>query len=273
MLKWSGVDRDLEMLSEMFTYLAHTFPDGGSRLQKDDTGRPSGITIGTTEIGYAFASQDHIVSLHVIKNMPKGTIMTLKDALLAGELTEAKRTPAMKQLVTSWLGNREDPSYWKYFYLTEPDSILQFRHSALPAIQDQVDQGNVVLPHRWQPIPHESDVRGTDKARRRFLFEEDFPEIIDLDPSGNQHDACCDEHAGPEAKPGGWPNYPRCDPEKFWYACGFHKKLINTDTRHERLKNYNLIRIKSGTGIVTIAGSEHARRCHPKKNAVCRLPT
>ena len=54
--------------------------------------------------------------------------MTLKEALLAGEVPKSERTPAMTQLVTMWLGSKVDSSYWKYsFYLTEPDTILQFR--------------------------------------------------------------------------------------------------------------------------------------------------
>jgi len=72
-------------------------------------------------------------------------------------------------------------------------SFSDATRSALPAIRDQLDQGNVVLPHKWQPIPHESDVPGADKTKDRFLFEDDFPEVIDLDPSSNQHGACCDE--------------------------------------------------------------------------------
>lgn len=224
--------------------------------------------LGHMEVGYAIASKAYTKTSFLIKNMPRGTVMTLRDAFLHSMEPEAERTPDMKQNMTAWLGDTQDPSYWQYVYLTEPDTLLTFRPSSLPAIKAEIDKGNVVLPHRFQPVPHESDVRGMNNTDL-FLHEEEFPEVIDLDPIRN-HDACCDENKGKGFKPGHPPFYEWCGARKFWYNCGFYKENRKQEDKHRRIKPYKLMRVKGGTEVTTIAGSEHARRCHPKKKGVCR---
>jgi hypothetical protein len=151
----------------------------------------------------------------------------------------------------------------------QPDSILQTRPGALPALKAEIDKGNVLLPHRWQPIPHESDVRGLDKGAAQFLWEEEFEEVLELDPIRN-HDACCDENKGKEFKPGMPPYHAWCGKTRFWYTCGFLKHNREDPQKHARLKGYKFMRIVGGMEITTIAGNEHARRCIPRKEGVCR---
>ena len=108
-----------------------------------------------------------------------------------------------------------------------------------------------------------------DRERGTFLLEEDFPEVVELDPNNN-HDACCDEAKGPAFRPGLPPYHPKCGKGLFWYSCGFLKWNRKDPERHARLRHYQLMRLLGGTGITSIAGNEHARRCAPRKNSVCR---
>ncbi|CAB9518881.1 expressed unknown protein [Seminavis robusta] len=224
--------------------------------------------IGHMEVGFAVASPDYARTKVQKKNMPKATLLGLKDAFEYSEIAGSNRTTAMTKNMTAWLGNKKDPSYWKYVYLTEPDTILQARPTALPQIKVELDKGSVLLPHRLQPIPHESDVRGMEKENL-YVSEREFPEVIGLDPN-NGNDVCCDEHAGADFKPGLPPYHAKC--KSFWYQCGFGRKMQDKENRHVRLKPYKFIRLLGGTGIVSLAGSEHGRRCIPRKDSICRPP-
>ena len=100
-------------------------------------------------------------------------------------------------------------------------------------IKAEVDRGNVLLPHRLQPIPHESDVRDMDPENGLFLLEEEFPQVEELDPIHN-HDACCDQGKR-TLKPGLPPFHEKCGRGKFWYACGFLKQNRDDEQKHARL--------------------------------------
>lgn len=254
------VPGDIPMVTDAFRYLSEQLgpkTEPGVEITK----------VGHLEVGYAFANRVYIKTVLMPKNMPRGTVMTLRDAMLYSSQSEDTRTEDMKQNITAWLGDtRQD---WNYVYLSEPDTILQTRPRALPKIKAEIDKGNVMLPHRWQPIPHESDVKGMSHERGKFLLEDEFPEVVELDPI-DSHDACCDEAKGPYFKPGMPPYQPLCGPRKFWYACGFEKMNLDLPDKHTRLKDYKLMRILGGMELTTIAGNEHARRCIIKKNSVCR---
>ncbi|CAB9518882.1 expressed unknown protein [Seminavis robusta] len=225
--------------------------------------------IGHMEVGIAFGSSEHAKTKHESQNMPRATLLGLRDSFRYSEMTEGKRTNEMTSNMTAWLGNQRKPSFWQYVYLTEPDTILQARPSALPQLRAEVDMGSVLLPHRLQPIPHESDLRGMDREDL-YVAEHDFPKVIGLDP--NHHgDACCDEYIGKESRPGTLPHHRECK-KQFWYQCGFGKKELEMENRHARLKPYKFIRLLGGTGIVSLAGSEHGRMCIPRKNGICRPP-
>jgi hypothetical protein len=258
------VDSDVPIVQDAFRYLGNVVDQ--NPLKRDIH------RIGHMEVGYAFASAAYIKTRVMMKNMPRATVMTLRDALNYSLVPEQDRTEEMAQNMTAWLGDTQDASYWEYFYLTEPDTILQTRPEALSAIKAEIDNGGVVLPHRWQPIPHESDVRGMDPKRGIFLLEDEFPEVLELDP---KFDACCDENAGQNFKPGKPPFYKLCNDKRalFWYSCGFHPKNRDDPNRHERLSPYKLMRITGGTEVVTLVGSEHGRRCIPKKEGSCGAPS
>ncbi|CAB9509380.1 expressed unknown protein [Seminavis robusta] len=250
---------DVPMIKHAFRYVLDAVEPSNKKAGDDIT------KIGHMEVGYAFASTAFTKTNFMPKNMPRATLMTLRDAMKYTEVPENDRSLGMAQNITAWLGTTQNPSYWQYIYLTEPDSILQTRQSSLKAIKAQVDMGAVVLPHRWQNLPHESDVRGMSPRKGKFLTEENFPEVLELNPT----DVCCDENAGRDYKPGVPPYYEKCNTGPFWYLCGFDRRNRNDPNRHDRITKYGLIRFTQGSGIATIAGSNHGRRCFPKKGGVC----
>jgi hypothetical protein len=212
------------------------------------------LRIGHTEVGFVRAVTN-VTTRYVKVNMPKAAIEGLQQAFKGNfEFEETKL----------WLGNhhnRESLLPWKYVYFTEPDTILQTRPWVLPQLVDALDEGFILVPHRLQPIPHESDVKGSDDKTKFVPAAGDLSVVMELDALGG--DVCCD--AGIE-KPGA-SNYPECG--TFWYMCGFGKKGGDPFVDHERLLAYKFMRLRDGTGIVSLTGTEHGRRCNPGKNAVC----
>ena len=236
--------------------------------------------IGHMEVGFAVSPEEAAETTHSKRNFPKAALFGLRDAFILSqedgqgqardESSSISRTPMQQQqqqeYIQSWLGNKHDPSYWKYVYYTEPDSMLQTRPSATFGLKKKLDKGSILIPHRLQPIPHQSDVPGMDPKTNRFLLQEDFPTVIDLD---READACCDVMPDPGILR---LNERKDLPCLFWWRCGFEydNQNANKTTRHSLLESYQLMRISSGgTGVVTLAASEHSRKCLPKRNGIC----
>jgi len=67
----------------------------------------------------------------------------------------------------------------------------------------------------------------------------------------------------------------------FWYGCGFLQEyeMLEEHVKHHRLYDHYtpLIRLKTGTGLVSLPASEHGRKCHPVTRTsvhdVCQRPT
>lgn len=220
-------------------------------------------TIGQTEVAFVQGSLEIAKAKWVQKNVPKAAVGGLHKAFqMAAEKSISSRSETEAEYIQAWLGSKE--SSWKYVFLTEPDCILLTRPSSLRQLKEQVDQGMVLTPHRLQPIPHESDAKGCSKD---FVYLPDsFAPVLDLDPIG-EHDVCCDDWKGHGTKPGLPPVIPDCG--NFWYMCDFHPANYKREGAHERLKPYSLMRLKHGTGIVSLAASEHGRPCKPQKQSVC----
>ena len=242
-------DDDAAVVQETFRFI-----QSGGELDTinatSPTDTPPVTMIGRTEVGYTLATDEEVKSFHVKINIVKAALSGLQSAL-KGDL-EHKRTG-------EFLGSTRDPSFWRYVYLTEPDTVLQTRPWALPQLKAALDKGLILAPHRLQPVPHESDVRGM-KNRNKFLAATgNFSTVMELDPLNGG--VCCDELAG-RYKPGK-DDIETCG--TFWWTCGF-----NPRRNHSRLEPYQLMRLQPGTGIVTLAGTAHGRRCIPSKNSVCR---
>lgn len=262
------VDNGHDIAQEAFRYLAKSVPQ--VRHQSNNQGIVT--KIGHLEVGYARGSATIARSKHLEKNIPRAVLYGTKQALLLGDVPAAQRQTNETDYVQEWLGDEHSPSYWKYLYLTEPDTLLNARQNAIPQLKAQLDQGHILAPHRLQPIPHESDLRGLANKFRYLNEDNGFDNVWELDPSetGN-HDVCCDEHKGPETRPGKT-DFPEC--HTWWYMCGINKDYTDKSLGdvHERLRPYQFMKLKGGTGLTLMAGNLFGRRCFPAKNTVCTPP-
>lgn len=225
------------------------------------------------QLGYVQVTDQKTYKTAVMNvNRPKAAIRGLQLAL-TGKLNNTAD-------IDRWLGTKYDHNYWKYIYFTEPDLVLQTRingvTSTIPSLYEELNRGHSLMPFRLQPIPHESDLVGTTRQSHNYLSSAGkFRTVVELngnpdddddDESGNGGDMCCD---GGTDRPV-WDNKddPVVECYSFWYGCGFLNEVKNYDEeiKHRRIVDFApLMRITSGTNIVTIPGSEHARKCHPVK--------
>lgn len=240
-------DDDADVVQEAFHLLHSSNGNGG------DNDSPSQAMIGSTEIAYVKATTKEVTSRHTAINLVKGALMGLQNAL-NGNMDETR--------AREWLGSNHGASHWKYVYLTEPDTILETRPSTLVQLKDALDKGMILMPHRLQPLPHESDVKGMKNPVKFVPATAKFAPVVDLNALENG--SCCDEYRG-TYKP--WKRHGKCESTIFWWQCGFNK---NRD--HSRLQDYQLIRLESGTGVVNLAATEHGRCCIPSISE-CVPPT
>ncbi|CAJ1932838.1 unnamed protein product [Cylindrotheca closterium] len=257
----------------------------------DPTMSTTQIKIDNTEFGFAKVNQEDWISTQWVKfNMPRGAVIGLQEALM-GKIPEKGQdgNDAAVTCSPAWLGTTHDASYWKYVYLTEPDTILHTKLELLPAIRKGLDDGLSFFPHRLQPIPHGSDLpsgRNADAAissdhSGRFVPNHILPfsnVTIMLDPTDTVDDTttkdtdegsvgvtayyCCD--AGPS------PEHENCG--TWWWTCGFHDGFVQATMsqeealeKHKRLAMYPMMRLKQGTGVV-FGPTEHGRKCVPSKD-------
>ena len=233
-----------------------------------------------TEYGYVQVKNEKWYKTKFLAvNVPRAAVVGLQHAF-NGHLSDEE--------TKLWLGNSAAASSWKYVYLTEPDTILQTRIESLKAIHTALEDGMILMPHRLQPLPHESDLDfattdnddgdDDDGSTRTSSSTISIPNYVHLTGKFadkpvidlyNQEDACCDQGT-----------HPRMDIEpcgNFWYACGFDNQNHNVtehDRRHKRLLPYDFIRLREGTNIVSLAATEHGRMCRPEKRPgfVCKPP-
>ena len=207
-----------------------------------------------TEIGVVVVNctEDDGTKFRWARNVPKATLIGLKKAFEATDLLHTRQ----------WLGqtSRNHSDKWNYTYLTEPDTILHARDQALRAFTRELENGNIMVPHRLQPIPHEKDLPDYNFPDRVIPAQGNFSIVESLGSDA----MCCDD--GPSAP--GWVKIKVCD--AFWWQCGFirDEEKGRNDTkrseRHFRLQDYQFMELQAGTRIVSLAGTEHGRRCVPK---------
>ena len=258
-------DEDEVLVMEAFQLLRKTFNGGNENLKTIDD---------TTELGYVRITNETWVQTNFVKvNMPRGAIIGMTKAL-TGELDDGDSSQ-------DWLGPEHDASYWKYVYLTEPDTILQTKPEILLPIQQGLDHGFSFFPHRLQPLPHEADLPILEEGQSLSSYIEGqfipnkgpFSNITILDTwysrDGDVLSHCCDDMDS------GWPGrddknrYPKCG--KFWWTCGFVKNSKVQDwteaeviEHHKRLIPYPMMKLRDGTE-VTFGPTEMGRRCIPSK--------
>lgn len=246
------------------------------------------IKIGNTEFGFAkVVEKDWISTKWVEFNMPRGAVIGLQEALLGNITDEGGKNHKEVTSSAAWLGSVHDASYWKYVYLTEPDTILHTKLDLLPSIKEGLDNGLSFFPHRLQPIPHGSDLPSGKNMTKdvssahsgRFVPNHVLPfsnvttldstsskKTTDMDAEGSvgvtaYH--CCDAGTFPKHEDCGGP---------WWWTCGFHDKVVQAELtqedaleKHKRLASYPMMRLKQGTRIV-FGPTEHGRKCIPSKD-------
>ena len=147
-----------------------------------------------------------------------------------------------------WLGKKGGDRF-KYLYFTECDEILNAR--LRPSFLDELDEGRIIVPHRLQPFPHPLDLENLFERRKKSMV--DLTDLSDkvahLRPDV---DACCDTGERLRNRKG---------IDGFWWQYGF-----NGHGNFTHLKDYDFMRLTSGTGVVSLASTEHSRRCRPVTN-------
>ena len=229
-------------------------------VRPKDMSQQNANNITTIELAYVQVTEESwYKTKNIMVNRPRASLIGLQRALKGGLGDNETK---------EWLGVTHPAKYWKYIYLTEPDTILQTRRASLGSIHKELESNKVLMPHRIQPIPHEDDLKGSDSHNYvRYFGSFADKAVVEID---NENYSCCDN--GPmrphEAT-------PRCG--IFWYFCGFYytplpKEPEKYDQQLHKLLNYTFIRLTKGTNIV-FAGSEHGRTCTPvlKPNYSCAM--
>jgi hypothetical protein len=208
-----------------------------------------------TQLTFVLVQGDLLKSAYD-NNVPRATLAGLQRALQGSDPDWTRK----------WLG--DVPQYWTYVYYTEADSVLQTRPSILPHLKQQLDDGLILNPHRFQVIAYDGDLPGREKVPVNFKtpITLNSDEIVASHGDDNEPESglrvfqhCCGSPDG-GFKPGsnrpGISNFPRCG--NVWYKCGF-----DGSRNHSRLEPYDFIVLSHGTGMTTIAATEQARRCIP----------
>ncbi|OEU19264.1 hypothetical protein FRACYDRAFT_235314 [Fragilariopsis cylindrus CCMP1102] len=209
-------------------------------------------------------------------NIPRGAVIGMQNALM-GKLDSNKER-------TEWLGKIHDVDYWKYIYLTEPDTILNLNHDLLPLFRTALDDGISLFPHRLHPLPHETDLP-TNTTFNRGLYLPDYPpfsNVTTLDPLGDDYISCCDDGLSAPGKEN-WTMQRKgtndlnniCSSNKRWWECGFNEYDNNSIEEfnmtkiiqgHVRLLSYRMMRLQNGIGAV-FGTNNQGRQCIPSKTS------
>jgi len=228
-----------------------------------------GDWIARTEFDYVRMDEELYMTDSEEVSRTRGSIYGMQKALQREFNTSYSR---------KWFGL--DAGYWKHVILTEPGFVYQTRAASLPGIRLALERGRALIPHRFVPVRHETDLT-KDKISydgNSDFLPKNFSDILDLD---GDYDMCCD---GGSDRPS-WnteddPSHAAC--HSWWWNCGYTKELQPQETSEEvkrkRILDFApLIRMKQGIDIVSIPGTKYRRKCHPRKrqkpNEICERPS
>ena len=248
----SGLDKDWEqIISQLIQQEEERLQ---SNLQADMKIGDSSVTFANVNVTYSW----------IIEGTNTTNYMTLVPKAALDHLQQALRGEAPNPDI--WLGSGKTPDDYHYVYLTEPDTILQMRPSAVESLRQEMDKGHFLAPHRFQPAPHETDLLGY-KDNRAWI--PNYGIMSNVTAIRSDSDACCDDgiHRPKD-------DFPRCSSN--WWACGYTQDILSHEdrvTKHERVHPYALIRLGDpGTNLVLHAATNHGRRCIPQTNTHCPPP-
>ncbi len=241
---------DAILTSRVFSYFIEK-AQGSAAIAKLTVGElPSqSYYIELTELGFVHTT--NVVTSKVIVNVPKGALIGLLEEFEAK--TDPRNTTANlhpnNDTIGSYLGWSHVSTDFDHVFLTEGDQVLHARLS--PLFLQELQHNRVFVPHRLQPIPHKDDLKPILKPGSLKQLPENHPPVIDLTNSLTI-DACCDS---PEP-------YGQKTCESFWWICGYEGK-----SNFSYLDIFDFIRLSpGGTGVVSLAGNAHGRRCIAKPN-------
>ncbi|KAL3937651.1 MAG: hypothetical protein SGBAC_007281 [Bacillariaceae sp.] len=243
-------DRDQVLVVEAFRLLAHAI---GESLPVIDKGS---MVLGHTEMACVQITDETWFRTRWVEfNMPRAAVIGMRLSLIG-------RLPGRAE----WLGSQQDPSYWKYVYLTEPDTILYTKPSVLPLLKKGLDDGLAFFPHRLQPLPHESDLPSSPNRHQSAPYAGSF--VPNVGSFSNMTLLGKDDHCCDDGNALGKYQFEECG---RWWCCGFDPNTrqaslspTEIEDRHRRLLPYNLLRLEEGMGIV-VGSTERGRRCSPSK--------
>ncbi|CAJ1965810.1 unnamed protein product [Cylindrotheca closterium] len=259
-------DHDQVLVEEAFRLLAsYAVPSSPVTIITGVT-----VLLGQTEIACVQINDETWLKTKWVDfNMPRAAVLGMRLSLMG-------RLPGRAE----WLGTLQDPSYWRYVYLTEPDTILYTKPSVLPLLKQGLDDGLAFFPHRLQPLPHESDLPTSLDRHQSDPYAGSF--LPNVGSFSNltlltKDDHCCDEGNFLLDNSDHGYNYYTFEDCGRWWSCGFVDpntlqatlSLAEVEDRHRRLLPYTpLLRLEEGMAIV-FGSTERGRKCRPSKRP-CR---
>jgi len=233
----------------------------GGRGVMNGTTTSTNTTVGAMQVGYVHVTNSSWFRSQYIKfNVPRAAIFGLQLAL-KGEMNS--------QDTFEWLGHTFF-SRWKYVYLTEPDTILNTRRENLSQLRDAAEKGLVLAPHRLQPIPHGSDIE--DLPSYKTPVPNDIPQLSVVELDSYQGHSCCDDGGKYPGKEYPGKELDACG--QSWWICGFEPQADKDPLKADKqLLKYGFMRLSTGTGVVSLAGTVHGRRCIPRRRGTCNSTT
>ena len=255
-------DNDMENIDPSCDILIDSFKKNDIRAEKITHDETVIAKIGDIEVSYVRVTDQRIYGTPFIpRNVPRAAVVLMQKAM-NGKLDDSE--------TEKWLGKNRDPAYWKYVYLTEPDTILQMKTELLPQFKQALDDGYSLFPHRLQALPHEMNLPAGHTVEPRFYLPSvgHFANVTELDTANGY--SCCD---GGSAWPG-VKDFEDCG--NFWYICGFNSEELKSAKAplseqlvmdlFKRFAVYPMMRLKDGTGVV-FGATEHGRRCYPSRTS------
>jgi hypothetical protein len=176
--------------------------------------------------------------------------------VLSGNITG----PENENEIIQWLGTT-NLTKWQYVYFTKPDLIVHTRPQTIQYLAKELEDDKLLVAHRFILLPHESDF---PKFVDRSLIVPalgHFANVTTVD--SYRGDGCIWDGQNDKIY-----RHNKTCPDR-WDRCGFGIGLDpkNYSTIHDVEKlfyhytPFQLIRLKQGTGFVTLSGTESRNIC------------